>query len=62
MHPELLKKYRNKKYNFRDGIVLQHADGKSTIDEIVEKSNFSKEEVLDVINTYKKKEWLIIRS
>ncbi|NVM29423.1 MAG: hypothetical protein HWN65_11340 [Candidatus Helarchaeota archaeon] len=60
--PELLEKYRNKKFNFKEGLILQFCDGKTPVDEIVKKSNFSEEEVLEVINTYQKKEWLIIHT
>jgi hypothetical protein len=62
IYPELLEKYRTKKFNFKEGIVLQHCDGKLTVAEIVEKSNFSEEEVLEIINTYQKKEWLVIHT
>ena len=60
--PELQERYRNKKYNFKEGIILQHCTGKLTIKEIVGKTNFSEEEILEVINVYQKKGWMIIHT
>ncbi len=62
IYPELLEKYRNKKFNFKEGIILQYCDGKTPIEEIVKKSKFSEDEVLEIINTYQKREWLIIHT
>ncbi|MHA1264557.1 MAG: hypothetical protein ACTSRS_04900 [Candidatus Helarchaeota archaeon] len=62
IYPVLLEKYRNKKFNFKEGIVLQYCLGKLTLEEIIQKCNFPEEEVLEIINHYQKKDWLIIRT
>ncbi len=62
IYPELLDKYRNKKFNFKEGIILQYCTGEHTLKEIIEKSKFSEDEVKEVITQYQKKEWLILRT
>lgn len=57
--PELLERFRNKKFNFQEGIVLQYCKGKMTIEQIVAKSQFSESEVKEIIDQYQKKGWLI---
>ena len=59
-YPLLLERYRNKKFNFMEGVILQHCRGELTINEIASKSKYSKEEVVEIINTYKKKGWLVL--
>ncbi|MHA1277441.1 MAG: hypothetical protein ACTSRC_15155 [Candidatus Helarchaeota archaeon] len=61
-YPKLLEQYRNKKFNFMEGIILQHCNGERYIEEIVVKSRYSLDEVLEVINTYEKKGWLVMLS
>lgn len=60
-HPLLLEKYRTKKFNFQEGIILQYCDGKTSIEEIIKKSNFSADQVFEVLKQYQKKEYVIIR-
>ncbi|NVM52478.1 MAG: hypothetical protein HWN66_02160 [Candidatus Helarchaeota archaeon] len=60
LYPELLERFRNKKFNFQEGIIMQYADGQLSLSEIVTKSKYTKEEVLEIINSYQKKGWLKI--
>lgn len=62
LYPELLEKYRNKKFSFKEGLVLQLCNGKFNIEEIIKKTNFAEEEVLDIINNFQKKGWLLIHT
>ena len=62
VYPMLLEKYRNKKFNFKEGIILQYCVGKLTLEEVVAKSNFPEAEVREVINHFQKKEWIILRT
>ena len=59
IYPELLERFRNKKFNFQEGIVLQYCKGKLTVEQIVAKSQFSESEVKEIIDQYQKKGWLI---
>ena len=52
------QEFAKKKFAFQEGLVLQYADGKNSIDNIIEKTEFSKPEVLEIIDKYEKKGWL----
>ena len=56
--PALVPKYAKKKFAFKEGLILQFADGKNSIKDIIEKSNFSGQEVEEIIEKYEKKGWL----
>jgi len=58
--PKLDPKYAKKKFAFKEGLCLQFADGKNSIEDISEKCNFSKEEVAEIIDKYQKKGWVEI--
>lgn len=56
--PKLDQKFASKKFAFKEGLILQHCSGKNSIEDIINKSNFSKEEVEEVIEKYESKGWL----
>ena len=58
--PKLDPKYSKKKFAFKEGLCLQFADGKNSIEDISEKCNFSNQEVLEIIDKYQKKGWIEI--
>lgn len=59
--PELLERFRTKKFNFKEGVVLQHCKGQLSLREIIEKCEFPEEEVLEIVDLYHKKGWIIVR-
>jgi len=61
-YPELLERFRTKKFNFKEGIILQYCKGQIMLKEIIDKCQFPEEEVLEIIDLYQKKGWLIIHS
>jgi len=58
IYPKLIPKYAKKKFSFKESLVLQHADGKNSVEEISEKCNFQRQEVLEIIDKYQKKGWV----
>jgi len=62
MCPELLERFRTKKFNFKEGIILQYCKGQISINKIVEKCQFPEEEVLEIIDQYQKKGWLVVHT
>lgn len=60
IYPELLERFRIKKFNFKEGIVLQYCKGQLSLKEIIQKSNFPQAEVSEIIDSYQKKGWLVI--
>ena len=62
IYPELQEKFRNKKFNFKEGLVMQYCNGRMTVEEIAVKTKLTEEDVLEVVNFYQKKGWLIINT
>jgi aminopeptidase-like protein len=60
--PELLERFRSKKFGFKEGLILQLCNGKHSLEDIAKESNLKEEEVLEVINLYQKRGWLIIHT
>ena len=58
--PKLDPKYAKKKFAFKEGLCLQFADGKNSIEDISEKCSFTNQEVLEIIDKYQKKGWIEI--
>ncbi len=60
IYPLLDPKYSKKKFAFNEGLCLQYADGKNSLEDISEKCNFPVAEVRDIIDKYEKKGWIEI--
>lgn len=60
IYPLLDPKYVKKKFAFKEGLCLQYADGKNSLNDISEKCNFPIGEIRDIIDKYEKKGWLEI--
>ncbi|MHA1231007.1 MAG: hypothetical protein ACTSRP_17335 [Candidatus Helarchaeota archaeon] len=58
LYPVLLEKYRDRKFSFDEGQIIQFCDGKHNIKQISEMTKKSETEVLEVINKYQLKGWL----
>jgi len=62
LYPSIFPKYMNKKFPFEDGQIIQYCDGEKSIKEIAELLNKPISSVIDVIDKYKSKGWLEIKS
>ncbi|TFF88835.1 MAG: hypothetical protein EU549_02250 [Promethearchaeota archaeon] len=62
LFPILLEKYRDKRFSFEIGQIIQYCDGKHSIKEIAELVNRSETDILDVINEYQSKGWIKVES
>ncbi|MBD3230094.1 MAG: hypothetical protein GF329_18085 [Candidatus Lokiarchaeota archaeon] len=62
LFPVLLEKYRDKKFSFEDGQIIQYCDGNHSIKNIAELSEKSETEILDLINKYQSKGWIHVES
>ena len=60
IYPLLDPKYSKKKFAFNEGLCLQYADGKNSLEDISEKCSFPVAEVRDIVDKYEKKGWIEI--
>ncbi|MHA1270780.1 MAG: hypothetical protein ACTSPY_13385 [Candidatus Helarchaeota archaeon] len=60
LFPFLLDKYKDRRFSFEEGQIIQFCDGSHNIKQIAEMTKKSETEVLDVVNKYQLKGWLDI--
>ncbi|MHA1786333.1 MAG: hypothetical protein ACTSVE_14195, partial [Candidatus Helarchaeota archaeon] len=60
--PHLLRELGPKdKFSINTSVVFQYCNGKNTIDDIVEKTNLSRDEVDEILERYQNKGWIKIQ-